>query len=203
MNNRIRVSSGSMSASTSRRDVKSSVSAATAVSLSRRAISLRMWSVIRRDATWISQPRGFSGRPSCGHWVKAAIMASCTASSAEEKSRKRRATAPSTCGASPRNRCSEVASHLLVIELSLQHIRRRSAHDLAYFDRHVQRRTSGARRGGNFGGNLIRSLRTVNIDHPEAGEELFGFGENTVRDRLAILVCADQFRLIGKRQPFR
>ena len=35
-------------------------------------------------------------------------MASCTASSAEEKSRKRRATEPSTCGASSRNRCSEV-----------------------------------------------------------------------------------------------
>ena len=27
----------------------------------RRAISLRTWSVIRRDATWISQPRGFVG----------------------------------------------------------------------------------------------------------------------------------------------
>src|ERR1700756_2404778 len=42
-------------------------------------------------------------------------MASCTASSAEEKSRKRRATAPSTCGASSRNRCSEVESHDFVI----------------------------------------------------------------------------------------
>src|SRR5438445_7281200 len=53
--------------------------------------------------------------PSSGQCVKAAIIASCTASSAEEKSRNRRATAPSTCGASSRNRCSEVASHGFVI----------------------------------------------------------------------------------------
>src|SRR6516225_757545 len=50
-----------------------------------------------------------------GHCVKAASIASCTASSAAEKSRKRRATTPSTCGASSRSRCSEVVSHGLVI----------------------------------------------------------------------------------------
>src|SRR5215467_248730 len=53
--------------------------------------------------------------PSCGHCVNAAIIASWTASSADTKSRKRRATAPSTCGASSRNRCSEVVSHGFVI----------------------------------------------------------------------------------------
>ena len=141
-----------------------------------------------------SASHGFSGTPSCGHWVKAAIMASCTASSAEEKSRKRRATAPSTCGASSRSKCSDVASHVFVvgtpvIGIPLEHFRRRSAHNRAYFNRHVQRRTAWAWRGGHLGGNLICSLWTVDIDYPEAGEELFGFGKNAVCDGLAILAC--------------
>ena len=50
-------------------------------------------------------------------------MASCTASSAEEKSRKRRATEPSTRGASSRNRCSEVVSHGFVIAALVKALR--------------------------------------------------------------------------------
>ena len=73
----------------------------------RRAMSLRIWSVIRRSATWMSQPRGLLGTPSRGHCSAAAINASCTASSLAAKSRKRRITAPSTCGARSRSRCSE------------------------------------------------------------------------------------------------
>ena len=79
------------------------------VSRRRRAISLRTWSVMRRDATWISQPRGLSGTPSRRPLQRAASSASCTASSAAAKSPKRRTTAPSTCGASSRSRCSASA----------------------------------------------------------------------------------------------
>jgi hypothetical protein len=77
---------------------------ATASSRRRRAISLRRWSVMRRRATWYSQPRGFCGMPCAGHCVAAATSASCTASSAASKSPCRRATAPSTCGARSRSR---------------------------------------------------------------------------------------------------
>src|SRR6266852_4958913 len=59
---------------------------------------------MRRTATWISQPRGLSGTPSSGHWTAAASSASWTASSAAEKSPKRRITAPRTCGARSRRR---------------------------------------------------------------------------------------------------
>ena len=65
---------------------------------------------MRRAATWISQPRGLSGTPSSGHCMAAASSASWTASSAAEKSPKRRITAPRTCGASSRSRFSPVKS---------------------------------------------------------------------------------------------
>ena len=53
-----------------------------------------------RDATVMSQARGFSGTPNFGHCCDAARSASWTASSAAAKSRLRRNSAPSTCGAS-------------------------------------------------------------------------------------------------------
>jgi hypothetical protein len=49
---------------------------ATVCSLVRRAISLRMKSVILRVAVWISQPRGFAGTPSRGQCCAAASSAS-------------------------------------------------------------------------------------------------------------------------------
>jgi hypothetical protein len=52
----------------------------------------------------MSQALGLSGTPSPGHWVAAAIRASCTASSAMSKCPYRRTTAPRTCGASGRSR---------------------------------------------------------------------------------------------------
>jgi hypothetical protein len=52
----------------------------------RRAWSLRYWSVSRRTAVWMSQPRGLSGSPSAGQCIAAASSASCTASSAASKS---------------------------------------------------------------------------------------------------------------------
>ena len=54
---------------------------ATASSRRRRADSPRTWSVMRREATVTSQPRGRSGTPSAGHWTAAASNASWTASS--------------------------------------------------------------------------------------------------------------------------
>ena len=50
-----------------------------------RACSLRSRWVSRRAATVINQPFGLSARPSFGHCVAAASMASCTASSAMSK----------------------------------------------------------------------------------------------------------------------
>jgi hypothetical protein len=50
-----------------------------------RACSLRSRSVSLREATLISQARGFSGIPSFGHCAAAAIKASWTASSAVSK----------------------------------------------------------------------------------------------------------------------
>jgi hypothetical protein len=51
-------------------------------SRSLRERSLRHWSISRRDAVWINQPRGSSGTPSRGQQVAAASRASWTASSA-------------------------------------------------------------------------------------------------------------------------
>ncbi len=50
------------------------------------------------------------GQPSRGHCVAAAIRASCTASSEALKSRKRRMTAPSTCGTRLRSKRSCLVS---------------------------------------------------------------------------------------------
>ena len=80
--------------------------AAASSSRRRRAPSLLMRSVIRREATWISQPTGLSGVLSSGHCSIAAINASCTASSESAKSPNRRTTAPRTCGAASRSRSS-------------------------------------------------------------------------------------------------
>src|SRR5438874_13033223 len=93
-------------------------------------------------------------------------MASCTASSAEQKSRNRRATAPTTSGASSRNRCSEVASHGVVIALSLQHLRWRPAHNWAHLDWHVQGLPAGTGGRGYFRRDLVSSLRRFDIDNP-------------------------------------
>jgi hypothetical protein len=79
-------------------------------SRSRLAVSSRKKSVMRRVATWMSQPRGLSGIPSAGHCTLAAANASCTASSAAAKSLKRRTVEPRTCGASSRNRFSVLSN---------------------------------------------------------------------------------------------
>src|SRR5580704_11399776 len=202
INSKMSVSSGSISDSISPAGATVSTSFATAVSLWRRAISLRTWSVMRRDATWINHPRGFSGTPSCGHCVKAAIIASCTASSAEEKSQKRRATAPSTCGASSRNRCSDVVSHGFVIALSLQHLRWRPAHNWAHFDRHVQGLPAGTRGRRHFCRDRVSSLRRLDIDNPIPRQKFLALRKYAVGDGQAILTGAHQLSLIGKRQTF-
>ena len=100
MNSTVSVSS---SAGTSRPG--GSCSAAT-VSRSRRDCSLRHWSISRRSAVWISQPRAPAGMPSRGQCTDAASSASWTASSAASKSPYRRASTPRTCGASSRSRSS-------------------------------------------------------------------------------------------------
>ena len=122
---------------------------------------------MRRAATWISQPRGLSGTPSAGHCTAAAISASWTASSAAEKSPKRRTTAPSTCGARSRSRFS------LTINAT-SHVHGRRAHHLAHLDGHVQRHAALARRRRRAGGDLVGLLRALDIDDPVAREKLLG-----------------------------
>ena len=70
MNSRASVSSCPLSDSSSGAGATNSsagANAAAAASRRRRAESLRISSVIRRDATVISQPRGLSGTPPAGH----------------------------------------------------------------------------------------------------------------------------------------
>ena len=52
------------------------VATATSSSRARRDCSLRTWSIRRREATVISQPRGLSGTPPDGHCCAAASRAS-------------------------------------------------------------------------------------------------------------------------------
>ena len=119
MNMRISVSSRASSSSpgTGPAGVASDHEAASA-SRRRRASSLRYWSVIRRAATRISHPSGWSGVPSAGQWVAAASSASWTASSAAAKSPERRATAPRACGASSRSRLSVLMARLISASLT-------------------------------------------------------------------------------------
>ena len=127
-------------------------------------------------------------RPSRGHCAAAAMSASCTASSDAAKSRNRRITAPSTCGASSRSRCSASASSDGHQSLSSSGGR---AHHLADFDRHV----AAARRRGPARPtprrDLVRALRAFDVDDPVAGEELLRLRKHAVGDRLAVLAGAD------------
>lgn len=65
---RLRSANGSQPAAVIRAGGTAGVAAS---SRPRRAVSLRMRSVIRLEATWISQPTGFSGVPCAGHWAVA------------------------------------------------------------------------------------------------------------------------------------
>ena len=76
----------------------------------RGSCSLRHWSISRRSAVWISQPRAPAGMPSRGQCTDAASSASWTASSAASKSPYLRASTPRTCGASSRSRASTSAA---------------------------------------------------------------------------------------------
>ena len=107
MNMRTRVSSLSAASSGAASALLPAVGSATAASSRpRRAESARMRSVIRREATWTSQPTGLSGVPCAGHCRAASIIASWTASSESPKSPKRRTTAARTRGAASRSRSS-------------------------------------------------------------------------------------------------
>ena len=85
----------------------------------------------------------------------AAISASCTASSAAAKSPYRRTTAPSTCGASSRSRCSVSC----VEQSASSQPRSAGAHHLAHFDRDVQRLAARSRRRRRLRRDLVGALR--------------------------------------------
>src|SRR5687768_17581802 len=83
------------------------------------------------------------------------------------------------------------------------------AHDFTHLDPEV---LDGSAAGGfdcsagrtrDFSRELIGTLRTVDIHEPEAGEELLGFGEDTVGDRLPVLAYPDEFRLDWRRKSPR
>src|SRR5580693_2902861 len=85
-------------------------------------------------------------------------------------------TAPSTCGASSRNRCSDEASSggmPVVTTFS----RARS--------------------------DLISSLGSLDIDDPISGQKFLTLGENAVGDGFAAFSGAHDPGLIGQRQAFR
>jgi hypothetical protein len=134
-----------------------------------------MRSVIRREATWISQPTGFSGVPCAGHCVPAAIIASCTASSESAKSPKRRTSAARTRGAASRIRSSISAGRPIGSVLD-------RAHHLADLDRLFDRGAVVRRRGRGLGGDLDLPLSRLDVDRPVAGEQLLGLGEGPVGD---------------------
>src|SRR5580692_2526276 len=180
-------------------------STATSSSRRRRADSLRIWSVIRRKATCVSQARGLSGSPSSGHCVAAASNASCTASSAAAKSRNLRTTAPSTCGVNSLNRCSSGASNgcattaILLTATSKPQVSKTAEH-LAHLDGHASSGPSRPGRSRDARGNLIRLLRALHIDNPVAGKKLLRLRENPIRNRLPVLSGSDGLGFVGPPQ---
>src|SRR5688500_7664061 len=129
------------------------------------------------------------------------MSASCTASSASAKSPCRRATAPSTCGASSRSRCSTVESETSdVTRPCVSRVRGRRAHHLTHLDRHVERSTTGPRSRGGLRGELVRPLGTVDLDDPVAGEELLRLRKGSIGHRGTILSRAHQLRLSRRGQ---
>ena len=154
-------------------------------------------------------PRGDLDQPAArivGHALARPLQrrresASCTASSAAAKSPKRRTTAPSTCGASSRSRCSPVVHRVG----GRRHASRRRAHHLAHLDRHVQRRAALARRRRRARGDLVGALGVSHVDDPVAGEKLLGLGERAVGHlgRAALAGAHDPRLLRAARAPRR
>ena len=153
---------------------------------------------MRRDATWISQARGLSGTPFAAATASPPrCSASCTASSQAAKSRNRRTTAPSTCGASSRSRCwvrgVAVGGGITASLWAAPLITCRTS--IAMFSGVPPR----PGRGGRLGGDLVGALGALDVDDPVAGEELLRLGEHAVGDRLAVLPGAHALGLVRAR----
>ena len=92
----------------------------------------------RRDATWISQPRGLSGTPSTGHCVAAAMQRLLHGvlgggEVAEPPRRPRRA---------PAARARAAGARPVRVDRHASQLDGRRAHHLAHLDRHVERRAA-------------------------------------------------------------
>ena len=194
MKSRMSVSSAPMSVVDFGRGRDSGGLQATAVlSRRRRAASLRTWSAMRRTATWISQPRGLSGTPSRGHCSGGGHQGFLHrvlggGEVAEPHARPRRAPAARGRAADARNAA----------------VQRRRCHRRSSGGPLITCRTSigmfigfaaESGRRGRLGGDRIGTLGALHVDDPLAGEELLGFREHPVRDRLAVLAGPHHLRL--------
>src|SRR5258706_15532697 len=117
---------------------------------------------------------------------------------------------PSTCGVSSRNRCSIGGSDGCGVcavtgsfpcRISEPQIRMATKH-LTNLDGHIARGTIGARRCRSPRGDFVRLLRALHVNDPVSGEKLFGLREDSVRDRRAVLACANELGLVGPAQAF-
>src|ERR1019366_1709984 len=88
-----------------------------------------------------------------------------------------RTTAPSTCGASSRSRCSPAV--LIAAASALERVRRR-AQPLTDLDLNAERLPTRAGRGRRLAGDGVRALRVFDVDDPVSHEKLFGLGERAV-----------------------
>src|SRR5215469_14630520 len=107
--------------------------------------------------------------------------------------------APSTCGASSRNKCSECASNRFI---SLEFFWR-PAHHLAYFNGHVQGSAAWPRGGRCAGGEFVCFLGTFHFYDPIPGEEFLRFREDPIRHGCPVLAGPYQLGLSRIGQSLR
>src|SRR5690348_8278161 len=170
------------------------IASAICSSRTRRACSLRTWSVRRRAATVTSQPRGLAGIPSRGHCNAAASSASWLASSHRWNCPYpyRRTSAARTCGASSRSRAS--TSPRSVLTGARSHVWLGLVHDRPDFDR-LGVRERHVRRDGQ------RALLALAIEQVEAGHVLLGLQVRAVGHGRLAVHPAHQPGLGRVRQP--
>src|SRR5271165_1880005 len=72
---------------------------------------------------------------------------------------------------------------------------------LPYLDRHICRLPAGPGRGGRTSGNLVRLLRSLDVDDPVSGKKLLRFREHTVRDGLSVLPRPNDLGFVWQSQP--
>src|SRR5271155_1063502 len=114
---------------------------------------------------------------------------------------------PSTCGVSSRKSCSIRGSEGSAVtvdflcRISESQIRMATQH-LTHLDRHTAWDTIEPWRCRGPRRDLVRLLRALHINDPVSCEKLFGLREDAVRNRHAVLACANELGLVGPAQAF-